>query len=229
MIASASVKYHVIMASRTPSKGAAAANSLRRTPGIIGTISTVQLDVTDDSSIAAAVAYISQSHGRLDALVNNAAVYVQPTVSLRTQLEETFEANVVGAALVSEAFTPLLLKSHRPYLLHVSSGLGSITLAADMTRFDSSIDARSYRMSKAALNMLMMQDAKTLGPKGVKVFAVCPGLVESNLRGTSQEARTVGGKAGDPKVSGRTMLRILEGARDAEAGLFVHKDGVYPW
>jgi hypothetical protein len=67
------------------------------------------------------------------------------------------------------------------------------------------------------------------GSKGLKVFAMCPGFVVSNLRGTSDEARSGWGGAGDPQVSGKTVLSIIQGERDADAGKFVHKDGVYPW
>jgi hypothetical protein len=58
---------------------------------------------------------------------------------------------------------------------------------------------------------------------------VCPGLVRSNLRGTSEEARNAGGRAGDPKVSGETILSIVQGKRDEDVGKLVWKDGVYPW
>ncbi len=82
-------------------------------------------------------------------------------------------------------------------------------------------------MSKAALNMLTVQDSRVL--QGVKVFAVCPGLVESNLRGRGDQERTAGGRAGDPEVSGQTILQIIEGGRDADVGKFVYKDGIRPW
>lgn len=87
----------------------------------------------------------------------------------------------------------------------------------------------SYRMSKAALNMLARMEDFNHKKKGLKTFVMCPGLVESNLRGKSEGARTGGGNAGSPIVSGETMLSIIDGRRDADAGLFVHKDGVYPW
>jgi hypothetical protein len=51
----------------------------------------------------------------------------------------------------------------------------------------------------------------------------------SNLRGESEEARNVGGAAGDPEVSGQTVLSVITGQRDADVGKFVHKDGIYPW
>jgi hypothetical protein len=63
----------------------------------------------------------------------------------------------------------------------------------------------------------------------LKVFAVCPGFVISNLRGTSEQARNPGGMAGDPIVSGNTILSIIQGKRDADAGKFIHKNGIYPW
>ena len=171
---------------------------------------------------------VEKEHGRLDVLVNNAGIYSQAG-TLKGELEATFSTNVIGAAVVAEAFTPLLLKSSNPYLIHVSSALGSIGTATDQGRFEYNIDARAYRMSKAALNMLAMQDSKVLGKQGVRVFAFCPGLVVSNLRGKAEEQRSMGGKAGDPEESGRTVLHMIEGGRDADVGKFVHKDGVYPW
>lgn len=227
VIASASTKYHVIMASRSLEKGHAASSAIQ-VAGVKGKTSSIQLNVTDESSIAAAVQQVEREHGRLDVLINNAGIYSQaPT--LKEQIHDTLATNVTGAAIVAEAFTPLLLKSSNPYLLHVSSGLGSINLASDPRPFDAAVGALAYRMSKAALNMLTMQNSNILGKQGVKVFAVCPGLVESNLRGESEEQRSAGGTAGDPEVSGQTMLRIIEGERDADVGKFVHKDGVYPW
>lgn len=215
------------MASRSLEKGNAASSAVQAA-GIQGKVSSLQLDVTEESSIAVAVKQVEKDHGRLDVLVNNAGIYSK-AVSLKEQLEATFTTNVIGAAIVAEAFAPLLLKSANPYLLHISSALGSITRASDPKSREYVNDARAYRMSKAALNMLTSQDWKVLGKDGVKVFAVCPGLVESNLRGESEQERSAGGRAGDPEVSGRTILRIIEGEMDADVGKFVNKDGVVPW
>lgn len=215
------------MASRSSEKGNAASEAIQAA-GIKGRISSIQLDVTDESSIAAAVKQVERDYGRLDVLVNNAGVYSK-AVSLKTQLEDTLSANVIGPAIVTEAFTPLLLKSSSPYLLHISSGLGSLSLSLDPQNPIYDIDARAYRMSKAALNMLTLQDFKVLGKQGVKVFAMCPGLVESNLRGGSEGERTAGGRAESPEISGQAILKIIEGERAADVGKFVHKNGVYPW
>lgn len=139
------------------------------------------------------------------------------------------KTNVAGPAMVTQAFLPLLWKSKAPYSIYVSSGLGSAAMAEDPKYESYAVPYTSYRMSKSALNMWVLQEIKDLGPKGLKTFAMCPGYVVSNLRGTSEEARNGYGMATSPTVSGETMLSIIEGKRDADVGKFVHKDGIYPW
>lgn len=220
------------MASRSPENGKAALAQIQSTPDIKGSLSTLQLDVTDEQSISAAVKHIETDFGHLDVLINNAAVYVKPgpDTSLKTELEATLNTNTIGAALVTHAFTPLLLRSQKtPYLLHISSGMGSLTMASDPTRFEYHYPGTAYRISKAGLNMMAVEDSKNLGKLGVKVFAVCPGFVQSNLRGKTEEERTAGGMAGDPEVSGHTILSVIQGKRDADVGKFVQKDGIRPW
>ena len=186
------------MASRSLEKGKAASGAIQAA-GVEGQVSSIQLDVTDHSSIAAAAERIERDHGRLDVLVNNAGISSK-AATLKDQLETTLTTNLIGAALVTEAFVPLLLKSSNPYLLYISSSLGSLTLASDPQDLYYGVDAKAYRISKAALDMLVLQDAKVLGRQGVRVFAVCPGLVESGLRGQSEQERSAGGRAGDPEV-----------------------------
>jgi NAD(P)-dependent dehydrogenase (short-subunit alcohol dehydrogenase family) len=150
---------------------------------------------------------------------------------LLVQYRDGLTTNVIGPVLVADAFRPLLLKSESPYSIYVSSGLGSMAMAADPENYMYSSDYTAYRSTKAALNMVVLQDyklSKKSAPK-LKIFAFCPGLVVSNLRGESEEARNVGGAAGDPDVSGSSLLSVVKGERDGDVGKFVHKDGVYPW
>jgi NAD(P)-dependent dehydrogenase (short-subunit alcohol dehydrogenase family) len=131
--------------------------------------------------------------------------------------------------LATEAFIPLLLKSTFPCLIQISSALGSQVLASDTNNAKSFETWDEYRMSKAALNMMTIQMHKRLKNRNVRVFAFCPGLVRSNLRGASEEAVTAQGNAGDPMESANALLDIIVGRRDKDAGKFVHKDGCYPW
>lgn len=229
VIAHASENFHVIMAGRSHDKVNNAKSTMER-EGINDRLSTVQLDVTDEDSIMRAAAFVQGQFGRLDVLVNNAGVASLDT-NLKTRLEHCLTTNVVGPALVSEAFRPLLLRSSNPYSIYVSSGVGSLTMTSDPASIYRNLPKiESYRASKAAVNMIMLQEAiETTSSTPLKVFALCPGFVKSNLGGTSEVARNVRAKAGDPMVSGETILGVIQGRRDEEAGRVIHKDGVYPW
>lgn len=137
--------------------------------------------------------------------------------------------NALGPALVTNAFRRLLLKSKNPYSVYISSSIGSLGLASDSSHPGYKSGWSVYRQSKAALNMHIIEENKELGEQGVKIFAVCPGFVVSNLRGKSEEQRSGWGRATDPLESGRLLLSIVEGKRDADVGKLVHKDGVHPW
>jgi NAD(P)-dependent dehydrogenase (short-subunit alcohol dehydrogenase family) len=230
VLASASDSFHVIITSRTLSK-AEAAKSKIEAGGIKGTLSTLQLDVTDEKSISEAVAHVEQEFGRLDVLINNAGVGSLGIDNVKTAFKMALETNVMGPAMVAAAFRPLLIKSENPYSIFVSSGQGTLVRNAvqRMSTHGNIKNGGAYVVSKAALNMLAVLEHGEYGPKGLKVFAMSPGFVRSNLRGTSEEERSGWGNAGDPEVSGELALSIVQGKRDADVGCLVYKDGIYPW
>ncbi|KAI9783149.1 MAG: hypothetical protein M1835_003876 [Candelina submexicana] len=226
VLANATETFHIIMTGRSLKKVNGAKMDLEAA-GIKGSLSTAQLDVTDDESIEQAVKAVRHAHGHLDVLVNNAAVGNRDP-DIKTRLQSCLNTNLMGPALVATAFRPLLLEAQKPYSIFVSSGGGSLTRAGMPDSARMSYE-EAYRVSKAALNMFAVVEARDYGPKGLKVFPMCPGFVVSNLRGTSDDARTGGGQAGDPMDSGKLILSIIQGERDADVGKFVHKDGIYPW
>ncbi|KAJ5635926.1 uncharacterized protein N7484_009239 [Penicillium longicatenatum] len=219
-------KYHVILACRDPSKGQEACSQLQAS-NIQGTLSVIQLDVEDDTSISKAVNTVSEQFGRVDVFISNAGT-TSPGSTGRDKLGKIFSTNVFGAMLASEAFIPLLLQSRHPCLIQISSALGSLALASDPNSEHSIPVWDEYRMSKAALNMMTVQMHKRLEGK-VRVFAFCPGLVRSMLRGVSEEAVSAQGHAGDPMESGKAIFEIILGRRNDDVGKFLHKDGFYPW
>jgi NAD(P)-dependent dehydrogenase (short-subunit alcohol dehydrogenase family) len=219
--------YHCIMASRSVDKGQKSLSSIQSS-NPAGGISMVELDITSDTSIAAAVKEVESQHGKLDVLINNAGVC--PLDFSRTTLRECLETNAISPAMVTQAFAPLLLKSNSPRVVYVSSVLGSISLRGDQEGKAYNEDYKVYRTSKAALNMLCACDAWEYEGK-MKVFAYCPGYVITDLAGM-REAKEKAGFAKSPDGSARGLLLIAEGKRDGENGKFLHDEKVgelYAW
>jgi NAD(P)-dependent dehydrogenase (short-subunit alcohol dehydrogenase family) len=218
------------VASRSIEKGEAAIKEIEAKL-LPGSVSLIQLDVTDDESINNAVAKVDKEFGHLDILINNAGIQVYDDSPLSNRLRKTFETNSIAPAVVSEAFLPLLKNSTRARLIYVGSGLGSIARKLDKNWNTATALSLPYRMSKAALNMLIAYDHIELEPFGIKVHGVCPGYVVTNLSGTGekgiQQRKEKG--AGSPASSGQFILSIVEGKRDRDAGTLVYKDGVHPW
>ena len=231
VIASAPDNFHVIMAGRSLDKVNSALSEIETAAGLAGKgkLSVVQLDVINEKSIEAAAAVVKQRFGHLDALINNAGV-TSAVPDIRTRFQTCMETNVLGPTLVSEAFRPLLLQSKNPYSIYVSSSVGSLALAAGpqslALRFPT---GEMYRGSKAALNMVMLDEWFKFRDQGLKVFAIDPGFVVSNLRGTSEAARTAGGLAGDPDEPAKRVLEILNGVNDDETGKVLDKNGSVAW
>ncbi|KAK9486608.1 hypothetical protein V1527DRAFT_406043, partial [Lipomyces starkeyi] len=128
--------YHVIMAGRDLSKGQEACSQLE-TAGIQGTLSVLQLDVEDDTSISKAFDIVSDQFGRVDVFISNAGT-PSPGSAGRGKIGKIFSTNVFGAMLATEAFIPLLVQSCRPCLIQISSALGSLALASDPQNVKSS-------------------------------------------------------------------------------------------
>ncbi|PVH99826.1 short chain dehydrogenase [Periconia macrospinosa] len=219
--------FHVLLGSRSSAKGSEALSSIQsKYPN--STISLIELDITSDASIAAAVNHITTTYGSLSGLVNNAGIC--PTTFSRTILRDTLETNVTSHAAVTQAFLPLLSKSSSvPHIIYVSSVLGSTTVRSDPSNLAYGEDYKAYRISKAALNMLVACNAWE--HPDWKVFAYCPGYVITDLAGM-REAKIKQGFAKGPEGSARGIDAILTGKRDEESGKFLFGEAVgqlYPW
>jgi len=218
--------YHILIGARSASKGAAAVQHLQ-SQNHPGTCELLQIDQTDDDSIAAAAKTVEDKHGRLDILINNAAIALEePT---RENMTANFNTNATGVYFVTQAFRPLLLKAAArgtARVINVSSGMGSVGLKLDHSNWVSSVAALPYRASKAALHMVTAELIYEFKDEGnVKFFTVCPGFTVSNLG--PQNTVENGAKATDEAV--RPLLKIVEGERDGEVNGFLHADGQYPW
>ena len=146
----------------------------------------VQLDVTDDASVDAAVKAI-KADGGLDVLVNNAGIeprrpdggFIEPAETTADAVRTVFETNVFGVVRVPQGFLPLLQRSANPVVVNVSSGLSSAAALADLAGPEHLYPDIAYPASKAAVNTLTVQDAKAFG--NIRINAVDPGFTATDL------------------------------------------------
>jgi NAD(P)-dependent dehydrogenase (short-subunit alcohol dehydrogenase family) len=178
----------------------------------------VELDVTSDASVAAAV----ETVGELDVLINNAGIPGEfppvPDVTVE-HLRPVFDVNVYGPVRVLQAFRPLLERSSNPVVVNVSSGMGSIGVSSDPVRVESTLQNLSYSPSKTALNMLTSQWAKAY--PWARVNAVDPGYTATDFNGHS----------GPQTVEEGTdaIVRYAQIGPDGPTGGYFDRHGALPW
>ena len=178
----------------------------------------VQLDVTDDESVAAASATIA-AEGGVDVLINNAGVVgprVAPEQMTGDDILETFDTNVFGIVRMTTAFLPILRESSAPAIINVTSGLGSFATVNDPTSTASGYVIPMYCSSKSAVNMLTVQYAKAF--PDIRINAADPGYTATDFNGHSG-TQTV--TEGTDAVVGLA----LQGA-DGQTGTLVNRDGI---
>jgi len=166
----------VVLGSRDAGKGERAAADLE-TDDL--PVRPCQLDVTDLESIERAQARVATDFGRLDVLVNNAAIlydtWQHALDADLAQVREALETNLFGAWSMVRAFLPLLRRSAHARVVNVSSEAGSLAAMGGGTP--------AYSLSKAALNALTRMLAAELHDEGILVNSVCPGWVATDMGG----------------------------------------------
>jgi NAD(P)-dependent dehydrogenase (short-subunit alcohol dehydrogenase family) len=158
------------------------AERARRSLGPLANLAvTERLDVTDPESIAAAGRSLDARWGRVDVLINNAAILLgenDDVLSISPEaIRETFETNLFGVIETCRAFVPGMAARRYGRVVNVSSGAGQL---AGMSTY-----APAYSMSKAALNALTRILAETYRRNNVLVNAVDPGWVRTEMGGRS--------------------------------------------
>jgi NAD(P)-dependent dehydrogenase (short-subunit alcohol dehydrogenase family) len=168
--------FTTVLGARDLGKGGAAAEALAR-DGL--DVHARQLDVADPESVRALAASLADELGRLDVLVNNAAIHYDTwqrgaDADLGV-VQEALDTNLLGAWRTAQACLPLLRRSEHGRVVNVSSEAGSLASMG--------AGAPAYSVSKAALNALTRVLAAELRPEGILVNAVCPGWVATDMGG----------------------------------------------
>jgi NAD(P)-dependent dehydrogenase (short-subunit alcohol dehydrogenase family) len=214
----AALGWTIHLGARDPERGEAAAAELAAAGG---DVRFVELDVTSDDSVAAAMAAL-EPLGPLDVLINNAGITGNRVAVLETgpkDFLECFGVNLLGPVRVTRAALPLLERSEHPRIVMVSSGLGSMTVTGDPSRLEFTIASLVYPSSKAALNMVTTQYAKAL-PR-FRVNAVDPGYTATDLNGHRGHKRV--------DDSATIIVKMADVAADGPTGRFFDSDGPVPW
>jgi NAD(P)-dependent dehydrogenase (short-subunit alcohol dehydrogenase family) len=221
--------FTVLVGSRNLERGEAAARQVGPDARAL------QLDVTDQGSIASAAKRIRKELGRLDVLVNNAAIsntskqpgmsvqeYAKLTGPSNVSLDEVravWETNVFGVLAVTQAMLPLLREAPTARIVNVSSGVGSLARNSDPGYAYRSIFGPGYAASKTALNAMTLAMAIELESTGIKVNAALPGLHQDEPQ---QLYRHADGQGGRPRASATGAARsgwpdghVLERGRPA--------------
>jgi NAD(P)-dependent dehydrogenase (short-subunit alcohol dehydrogenase family) len=169
--------HNVILTARDPQKGKNAVNQLQ-SENLKATF--VQLDITDDKSIEVAFENVKSKFGRLDVLMNNAAILLKQDHSLLNDewsvIEKTIRADALSQLIVCRKFVPLI--SNGGKIIFTSSEGGSMTDSVGGW-------APSYCISKSMLNAITRHLAHELQPKRITVNAFCPGWVRTDMGGKS--------------------------------------------
>ena len=163
--------FRVIVTSRKERAAAAAAKKIG------GDAVAHALDTSDAASIRDLAKWITKELGRLDVVVNNAAILIAEGEGILDLSPETFETtmrtNALGPLLVTQAVAPLLRRSKSARVVNVSSGAGQIS---SMTSY-----APAYSISKATLNAITVMLANAL--PSARVNCVDPGWVRTDMGG----------------------------------------------
>lgn len=212
----------VWMGARDRSRGEEAVAILRQ-EGLY--VRLLELDVADEASVQNAAAVLAHELGSLDVLVNNAGI-LSDTITPPSQvsikdMKAVYEVNLFGPVRVTQAFLSLLKASGEARIVMMSSGVGSLTLITDPTSIYSSVNLLDYTSSKVALNAVTVSFAKELEPFGIKVNAVEPGHVRTDLNANTGFLT--------PDEGAATAIKMALTGPDGPTGGFFGSHGRQPW
>ncbi len=190
----------------------------------------LHLDVDEPETHEAARKFIEENFGKLDVLVNNAAIAVDEFKSgtlvptSQTPLDiyrRTFETNFFNLIALTQTLLPLVKKSEAGRIVNLSSALGSLTLHSDSASPFYGFKVPAYNISKTALNAFTVHLAYELKDTPVKVNAAHPGYVSTDMN-DNQGPMAV-------KDGAKTSVQLATLSDNGFTGKFVHLGEELPW
>lgn len=214
--------YQVILGSRDPERGEVAARTLIER-GLKA--EAMGLDMEDAVSHANVAACIEERFGRLDVLVNNAAVIhdrdTRPSEVTVDMIRRTFETNFTMLVALTNRLLPLLRRSDAGRIVNLSSARASLAINADPRLPMGEPQTMAYSASKAAVNMFTAMLALELRDTAIKVNSADPGWVKTPMGGE--------GAPLEVEEGARTSIRLATLDADGPTGGFFHDERKMPW
>lgn len=213
----------VLLAGRSLASAAKAADQLK-SQGL--SVEAVALDVTNAAQIANIASDIQQRFGHLDILVNNAGVLLddvarKPSEQTLASWRETFDTNVFAVVELTQALLPLLRAAPSARIVNVSSQLGSFGLHTDPASPIYGFKIPAYDASKSVVNSWTVHLAYELRDTPIKVNAIHPGYVQTDMnRGAGELTVADGAKSS-------VQMALL--GDDGPSGTFTHLGKTLPW
>ena len=210
---------HVVLADLDADKGQALAAELGGR--------FVRADVGDATEVGALVQAVMLAHGRIDVLVNNAGIFRAAEFLDITEADwdAVLRVNLKGSFLVGQAVAREMVKAGRGAIVNMSSVNATLTIPT----------IASYNASKGAINQLTRVMALALADKGVRVNAVAPGTIATELAAkavlTSEDARarilsrTPMKRLGEPEEVADVVAYLASDAASYVTGEIVMADG----
>ncbi len=163
-------------------------------------------DLTDPKELDAMVAFISAQNITVDVLINNAGIKAEAPIDLMSDavFASVMRTNVNGAFMITKRLVPAMKKQKYGRIINITSGIAKDGMANQV----------NYGASKAALENMTKSLAQELGPYGITVNSVAPGLIETNMtRDISREIK-------DAYIKKIPIKRLVEAKDVAQACAF---------
>ena len=189
-------------------------------------VEPITLEVTSADSIRKAVAEVTSTYGKLDILVNNAGILVDdmgkaPSEQTLQAWRQTFDTNLFAVVEVTQAFLPLLKAAPAARIVNVSSQLGSITLHVDPNSPIYNFKLPAYDASKSAINSWTVHLAYELRDTPIKVNAIHPGYVQTDMNGGHGEI--------DVPTGAKSSVGMALIDANGPTGSFTYLGKTLPW
>lgn len=180
----------------------------------------IQQDVTDEQSVSQSLAAVSREVDHLDVLINNAAIYLTKAHILLADtgfddVRKMYETNTLGPLRITKYFLPLVENGQKKIIVNISSEAGCISECWRTSEY-------GYTMSKTALNIQSKVLQNYIKPKGIKVLALHPGWMRTDMGGPDADI--------SPEESAEGIIQLVNKDWTPDEGIYYDYRGIpLPW